>query len=392
MRILLVTETLIVGGAETFVVRLANWLADKHEITLAVMHGELVQPELKARLSARVRYEALVLPGKKWLFKIDSALRKAKLDLSPLYWLQRRWLTNVVGRLKPDIVHSHLLKADRLASMICQGTSCRHVITLHGDYRPYIESQADPHFLKLTERLHGVVDQAAALVGVCSEHLEFVAKIAPQARPRLHMIYNGYSALASEDADSDNTLALPAGFLFGMVSRGVEKKGWQEAIDAFVSLGAANAWLVLVGSGPYLDHLAAGPLPSNVILAGFSADPVKYIRHFDVCLLPTLFPYESLPTVVIEYLACAKPVVATDVGEIAVMLADGSGGSAGRLLAFDGENISHEQLVGEMRRLFEDASLRHQLSQSAVAAFAKFDMTRCGEAYLSVYRDAVAES
>ena len=68
MRILLVTETLTAGGAETFVIRLANALAADHEVTIAVLHGEMVNPAIAAKVAASVRVERLRLQAKRLLF------------------------------------------------------------------------------------------------------------------------------------------------------------------------------------------------------------------------------------------------------------------------------------------------------------------------------------
>jgi hypothetical protein len=60
VKILLVSETLETGGAETFVIRLANALALRHQVIVAVMHGDRIQPQLAEQLDGRVRLEACV--------------------------------------------------------------------------------------------------------------------------------------------------------------------------------------------------------------------------------------------------------------------------------------------------------------------------------------------
>lgn len=103
---------------------------------------------------------------------------------------------------------------------------------------------------------------------------------------------------------------------------------------AFEALQRPDAALVLVGAGSYVDELRRRPLPEGAILAGFSANTLEYVQHFDVGLLPTLFPHESLPTVVIEYVYCGKPVIASDVGEIEQMIRSEWGALVGTQLQF----------------------------------------------------------
>lgn len=202
------------------------------------------------------------------------------------------------------------------------------------------------------------------------------------------MIYNGYAPLRPRQEAVAQKAGRP--LVFGMVSRGVERKGWAKAIAAFAQLPAGAAELVLVGEGPYLDGLRRGALPEGVRFAGFSPDPVELIEAFDVGLLPTEFPHESLPTVVMEYLYCGKPVIATDVGEIGEMLRASGDGLAGTLVAFDGDRISSDELAAAMRAYLDDPALRRRHAALAPAAFARFDMASCAAAYARLYAEVAA--
>lgn len=388
MRILLVTETLTAGGAETFVIRLANALAVEHEVTIAVLHGERVNPALIAKVDAKVGVERLRLPAKRLLFKADSVARRLGVDWSINRRMQHHWLSSIVKRWSPDVIHSHLLKADRTAADV--GAACpgaRHFITLHGDYEPFLNRQSDPQMLKLESHMARIVDQADAVVAICREQVEFVSRRFPDASAKTKMIYNGYAPWTAERRSPPAVSG--GGLVFGMVGRGVERKGWAKAIDAFVTLPPGAARLVLVGEGPFLDRLRQPPIPHGVQFAGFSPDPVDWIDGFDIALLPSEFPHESLPTVVMEYLFCGKPVIATDVGEISEMLRTPQGGLAGTLLDFDGDRIATDQLAAAMRAYLDDPALRRRHAALAPAAFAKFDMGTCAAVYARLYAEVV---
>ncbi|CAA9528386.1 MAG: hypothetical protein AVDCRST_MAG31-2144 [uncultured Sphingomonas sp.] len=384
MKILLLGETLEAGGAETFVIRLANALAERHQVIVAVLHGHRIQPQLAAQLDERVRLDRLRLPAERWLWRADRVLRRSRIDVAVIRLLQRRWLRRLLAREQPDVVHSHLLKADRLAAEAKSAARRmpRHIITLHGDYRPYLRGQADPQMLHAERWIERVLNSADAIVGVAREHLEHLSTAHPEVGGKLHLIYNGYPAPTPAPAP----VQLPAGkFLFGMVSRGVEQKGWALAAEAFGLLGRSDVVLVLVGEGPAIERLRRQE-PPGVIFAGFAARPTELIARFDVCLLPTLFPHESLPTAIIEYLACGKPVVATNVGEIGAMLQSPDGSLAGRLLPFDGETVSVAELASAMRFLMDHPVERAAMSTAARAAFKRFAMPECTEAYEALYR------
>lgn len=386
MRILLVTETLIAGGAETFVIRLANSLASSHSVTVAVLHGEMVNSEIAAKTSPGVCVERLLLPGKSWLFKVDTLLRRTGIDWSINHFVQRRWLAALIGRVAPAIIHSHLLKADRVASEArAAWPELRHVVTLHGDYAPFLRGDSDPQMLQLAKRMKHVMERSDAVAAICREQVDFVASNFPKALVKTHLVYNGFvpwpGARAINLQSTEHTL------IFGMVSRGVERKGWAKAIAAFAALPSGTAELVLVGDGPYLDALRKEKIPDGVRFVGFSPDPIEWIKLFNVGLLPTEFPYESLPTAVMEYLFCEKPVIATDVGEIGEMLRAPNGDSAGTLISYDGDRICTNHLAAAMKAYLDDPDLRRRHAALAPAAFAKFDMGACAKAYARIYAE-----
>jgi glycosyltransferase involved in cell wall biosynthesis len=177
-----------------------------------------------------------------------------------------------------------------------------------------------------------------------------------------------------------------------MASRGVRLKGWATAVEALSRMPVASAELLLVGEGEYLDELRRAAVPPHVHFIGFSANPVDWIMESDVGLLPSEFPHESLPTAVMEYLYCGKPVIATDVGEISAMLSTPDGQRAGILLGFDDQRVSVEELSAAMQAYVDDPGLRERHAALARGAFAKFDMGACAAAYSALYAEVVRSS
>lgn len=79
----------------------------------------------------------------------------------------------------------------------------------------------------------------------------------------------------------------------------------------------------LAGGGPMLEHFRQAGLPSNVELLG-RVDDDELFRLYattDCFVLPTRF--EGMPTVVLEAMARACPVVVSDVGATADLVRDG---------------------------------------------------------------------
>ena len=105
------------------------------------------------------------------------------------------------------------------------------------------------------------------------------------------------------------------------VGRLVAEKGLRELLDAYRTLSTARPRLrlVLVGEGPMREEIAArlaGDPSLQVTLAGAQppAEVARWMAASDLVTLPSYS--EGHPNVLVEALACGRPVVATPVGGI----------------------------------------------------------------------------
>jgi glycosyltransferase involved in cell wall biosynthesis len=103
--------------------------------------------------------------------------------------------------------------------------------------------------------------------------------------------------------------------LLGSIGRIEERKGQQYLISAMQ--GADNAKLILVGNGDeeYLKKIKKiceelGVL-NHVINVGYRKDIPSIIKEIDILVFPSISG-EGLPRVILEAMAAAKPVIATD--------------------------------------------------------------------------------
>ena len=145
-----------------------------------------------------------------------------------------------------------------------------------------------------------------------------------------------------------------------------KQKGVDVAIRAFAEIlrRKSNLRLMIVGDGDYLpeaknlvQHLRLEPY---IIFAG-AIDYEKvpdYINAGDILLLPTI-RQEGLPLVIIDAMACGKPVVASNIGGNSDALEHGKTG----LLIQPG---SIEEAVKSLERLLDNAEFSRQLAQNAL--------------------------
>lgn len=145
------------------------------------------------------------------------------------------------------------------------------------------------------------------------------------AKPeKVHTIVNGFNTSVFHPRDQAamrHKLGIAADEqMIIYVGRFVEAKGMRELITAFQAMSQRNpqASLALIGDGVMKDELTAlvqsAGLQNRVRIPGGQPPEqvAEWICASDVLTLPSWS--EGYPNVVVEGLACGRPVVATDVG------------------------------------------------------------------------------
>ncbi|AKJ29901.1 hypothetical protein AAW51_3210 [Caldimonas brevitalea] len=232
------------------------------------------------------------------------------------------------------------------------------------------------------------IGQADALLTV-SEAMRHTAIDDFGARPeRVHTIVNGFNTAVFRPGcqrEARAELGLPEqGRYIVYVGRFVEAKGLLELVNAFSQLAQDDpaVRLVLIGDGVMRDGLlarvAASGLSERVLVPGGLAplEVARWIRASDVLTLPSWS--EGYPNVVVEAVACGRPVVATDVGGTAEIVNPSNGilvppRDAGQLQRALREALDrhwdHDDIAAKMKRSWDDVA-RETLAvcESAVAA------------------------
>lgn len=121
-------------------------------------------------------------------------------------------------------------------------------------------------------------------------------------------------------------LGIPTGaIVVGGIGRLVPQKGFRELIRAFASIDRRDVWLVIGGDGPEWEELQglveAFDLKGRVRFPGFVDAMPELLADLDIFVLPSL--KESHPTVLLEAMAMARPVVASDIAAVSDAITDG---------------------------------------------------------------------
>jgi len=234
-------------------------------------------------------------------------------------WLCARTLHAPLREFAPDVVLSYWLYPDAFGAMrAARRARLPLVVGARGSDLRVRDA--------VSRRLTRPVLHAAQRILVVSEDLGRVAARDYDADPaRIRAIPNGCDAAIFHPRDRGEAraaLGIDADAeLVVYVGRLVPEKGLRELLDAMAALAPQRPTLrlALVGEGPMraeLETRVAADPSLRVHLAG-AQGPREVARWMAASDLVTLPSYsEGHPNVLVEALACGRPVVATPVGGI----------------------------------------------------------------------------
>jgi glycosyltransferase involved in cell wall biosynthesis len=392
LRILIVTETIHGGGAETFVLRLARALNHSGVCAeILCLNPDLEDGALLQQYQDLVIHR-IALPQLRWIKRADRLRRRLGLHDSLQYRLSANAIRRA-GLLGYDVYHTHLMPVDLLFSKLKRHRpELRLISTLHGDYNSYEhqwESRGPHRVGDWPQKLAAVKAGIDKWVYISREQLRLFSDRFGIPESALCKIYNGYEPPAALPAPGPRS---GPGLRFIMVARGIADKGWEQLVAAFMQLSGPHE-LILVGKGPALDALE--PVcrrDARIRFAGFHPNPAALVSEADVFVFPSRYKAESLPTVIIEALYCGKAVISSRIGEVAEMLRTESGPETGQLLSWEDPERQVGELVAAMQRYVDDPALLATHQEQARQAFVKFDMKVCAEKYIQQYRELCRKS
>ena len=317
MRVLQLLSSNSYHGAETMAAELVHQL---HQIGVEVYVGILdndgrADREILQVTAASVR-EQVVLPC------------SGRLDPNTA-----RRLRDFLDSRRIDLIHSHKYKAtfySLLAGRPRSGATSRgRRIPLVATYHNWLyDTWALRAYAALDQRLARFCDAAVAVSAPIEETLKrFVAP------SRLWRVGNGVNVdrFCPLRADERQALRSAMGWdgkrIIGFVGRLVRDKGISYLLQALSELpndAGPPYHLAIVGDGPERvgieAELRSRGLRARVSLLGNRNDVARLYPLLDLFVLPSLV--EAFPMVVVEAMACAIPVLATAVGDVATIVED----------------------------------------------------------------------
>jgi glycosyltransferase involved in cell wall biosynthesis len=318
-KILWVMEPLIGGTLQHLECFLAHTNPGQFEVHLAVSAER--DPSVRARFAAW--REAGRMVHEVPMVRSPSPARDA-VALARLLRLCRRE--------RFDLVHTHAAKAGFLGRLAARLTGTPAVHTPH--VFPFDrggQPLADALYVRL-ERLAGRWTDRIVLLSYYQMAQLERRRIMPAARAEV--VPNGVDAGALVPADRTEArmhLGLPAdAFVVLAAGRLCRQKGFDLLVDAAAMAGAGEGGLLILIAGTGEDEtalrakVASSGLQAVVRMMGQVEDLGDHYAAADLVALPSR--YEGCPYVLLEAMACGRPVACADVSGMGEFVRDGETG------------------------------------------------------------------
>jgi sugar transferase (PEP-CTERM/EpsH1 system associated) len=352
------------GGMERIIVSLINASRDRYRHAVIALNGfGALRGEIEHAVTACLSLDKK--PGKDWA-------------CHGRFWRALR-------HLKPDLVQTYNVGTLDLAPVVKLAGVRRLVHAEHG------RDAADPQgknlkYLRLRRWMAPFIDR---YVAVAPDLRDWLTDHAGIRRAKVAYIANGIDAAAFDLPRGERRLLgdfAPAGtVLIGHVARLDKVKDQAGLISAFKFLreetGQADCRLVIAGDGPQRSALekqiAELGLAASVRLLGNRGDVAELMAECDVFALSSIA--EGMPVTLLEAMAARLPVVATDVGGVALVV---DAGVTGTLVPANDPRA----MAGALRAYVTDAPLRRQHGEAGCARVAaQFSLNAMVASYAALY-------
>ena len=265
---------------------------------------------------------------------------------------------------KIDIVHTHSSKAGIIGRLAAKAAGVKAIIhTVHGwsfnDLQPYLLRK----FYILLERICARASSKIIVVSQYDKEKGLNNFIGKKGQYEIISYGINHADFCRDSGEARNEFGIsPSDLLVGMVACFKPQKAPQEFIEVarLVASKSGNVKFIMIGDGQMRSHIQElilrYQLQDKVILAGWRRDIPQVLSALDIFVLTS--SYEGLPIAVLEAMAAAKAVVATNTGGIAEVVRDGENG----FLVTPRET---QELADKVFNLLNDANLRKRLGENA---------------------------
>jgi glycosyltransferase involved in cell wall biosynthesis len=297
-------------------------------------------------------------------------------DIDP--GLARR-VSALARRLRPDLVHTHLVHADVYGAVAASRSGARLVSTKHND-DPFRSGVA-----RFGERL--LTRKAERVICITEALARFNRDVVGLSPEKLRVVHYGLDAPPQAWGAPGGPELPPESRVLLAVTRLTRQKGVDVAIEALVQVRERHpdVHLVVLGEGPLHDGLVALTRARGVWDAvsfpGRVGDVAWWLSRSTVVVHPAR--WEGFGLSLLEAMLSWRPVVASAVSSIPEIVVDGE---TGVLVPAD----DSPALAAALSELLADPARAERMGAAGrTRALAQFSVAKMADRTIDVYREAL---
>jgi glycosyltransferase involved in cell wall biosynthesis len=307
VRILFLVNGFAIGGAEVKLLELVREIKIRfpktyYPIVCAVGQGGPLQERFEKMnvetyvFSKRHRYDVFLI------YKVFQLIQKRRIN----------------------IVQTTLYYADIIGAYTAKLAGIKRIVSWDAMTAPYHYGMKNLLAYRLASKWFTV---AVAVSHAIREKIIYERHVPADKTTTIHYgVDNRYFSDTNNESYRKKLGFHSKNIVIGTVARLSEQKGHRYLIDATKEVVGRypNIRVLFIGDGPLRKELELQVnrlgLDSVIKFLGFRSDVKELLSTLDIFVLPSLF--EGLPNVVLEAMACGKPVIATNVSGIPEIIDD----------------------------------------------------------------------
>ncbi|MFT5387865.1 MAG: glycosyltransferase involved in cell wall biosynthesis, partial [Candidatus Omnitrophota bacterium] len=261
-------------------------------------------------------------------------------------------LVSLFKIIRPDIVHTYLFTSDLYGRIAAKLAGVKVIITAIRN----IDAWKKPHHLYV-DRLLATITTAFT---VNSNNIRpFMTREGKIKNHHITTIHNGvdlkrFENLKTREAFCQEYNIKPEAVIVGMVARFNTQKDHKTFLEVAkkILVQRDDVVFLVVGAGDTREAVEREYYHPNIKFTGLRQDVPDVINAMDIGVLAS--HYEGFPNVIMEYMACSKPAICSEVGGANELIVDGSTG-------FLVKPANVIQLLAKLESLIDDRELRQKM-------------------------------